>query len=68
MKPTDPGHEALLPTEDAFVPTEVPPGVLFAGVPGKVLRDLAPDEAKRVAANALSYVEYARRYLAGELG
>lgn len=48
--------------------TAVPPGVLFAGVPGKVLRDLTTEETARVAANSLSYVEYARRYLAGELG
>ena len=27
MKPSDPGQEALLPTEDEFVSTEVPPGV-----------------------------------------
>jgi len=46
----------------------VPPGVLFAGVPGKVLRELAPHEAARVAANSASYVEYARRYRLKQLG
>jgi carbonic anhydrase/acetyltransferase-like protein (isoleucine patch superfamily) len=46
----------------------VPPGSLFAGVPGKVLRQLTEGEMKRVAANSLSYVEYARRYRSGELG
>jgi carbonic anhydrase/acetyltransferase-like protein (isoleucine patch superfamily) len=46
----------------------VPPGVLFAGVPGKVLRDLTPEESSRVAANSRSYVEYTRRYRTGELG
>ena len=46
----------------------VPPRVLFAGVPGKVLRDLTPEEAARVAANSMSYVEYTRRYRTGELG
>ena len=46
----------------------VPPRVLFAGVPGKVLRDLTAEESQRVAANSLSYVEYTRRYRAGELG
>ena len=46
----------------------VPPGVLFAGVPGKVLRELSPAEAARVAANSLSYVEYARRYRLKQLG
>ena len=46
----------------------VPPRVLFAGVPGKVLRDLTPEESLRVAANSLSYVDYTRRYRSGELG
>ena len=46
----------------------VPPRVLFAGVPGKILRDLTPEESMRVAANSLSYVEYTRRYLFGDLG
>lgn len=46
----------------------VPPGVLIAGVPGKVLRALTEEEKARVAANSLSYVEYTRRYLSGELG
>ena len=50
------------------VSDKTPPRVLFAGVPGKVLRELRPDEAARVAANSLSYVEYARRYRAGQLG
>ena len=48
--------------------TVVPPRVLFAGVPGRVLRELRPEESVRVAANSLSYVEYARRYRAGQLG
>jgi carbonic anhydrase/acetyltransferase-like protein (isoleucine patch superfamily) len=48
--------------------TIVPPGVLFAGVPGKVLRELTAAEKERVAANSLSYVEYARRYRSGLLG
>lgn len=47
---------------------EVPPGVLFAGVPGKILRDLTAEEISRVAANSRSYVEYTRRYKSGELG
>ena len=53
-----------VPPEEAVVP----PGTLFAGVPGKVLRDLTADESRRVATNALSYIEYARRYRSGELG
>ena len=44
------------------------PGVLFAGVPGKVLRDLTTEDAARVAANSASYVEYAMRYRTGDLG
>jgi len=46
----------------------VPAGVLIAGVPGKVLRELTEEERARVAANSLSYVEYTKRYLSGELG
>ena len=46
----------------------VPPGVLFAGLPGKVLRELTPEESARAAANSLSYVEYTRRYKNGDLG
>ena len=48
--------------------TMVPPGVLIAGVPGRILRELTPEERARVAANSDSYVEYTKRYLAGELG
>lgn len=48
--------------------TEVPPGSLFAGLPGKVLRDLTEEEIGRVAANSQSYVAYSRRYRSGELG
>jgi carbonic anhydrase/acetyltransferase-like protein (isoleucine patch superfamily) len=48
--------------------TFVPPGVLVAGLPGKVLRELTDEEKARVAANSLSYVEYTKRYVRGELG
>ncbi len=40
---------------------EVPPGVLAAGIPARVLRPLTPDEAQRVARNPVSYIELARR-------
>jgi carbonic anhydrase/acetyltransferase-like protein (isoleucine patch superfamily) len=42
--------------------TEVPPGSLVAGVPGKVRRELTPDERAGVRENARHYVERAREY------
>ena len=42
--------------------TAVPPGSLVAGVPGKVRRDLTPDELVSVRDNASGYVERARTY------
>jgi carbonic anhydrase/acetyltransferase-like protein (isoleucine patch superfamily) len=46
----------------------VPEGSLVLGVPARVVRPLRTDEIERIRANALQYVEYARRYRAGELG
>jgi carbonic anhydrase/acetyltransferase-like protein (isoleucine patch superfamily) len=40
----------------------VPPGVLFAGLPGKVLRDLTPAEMERVGSTPEHYMRYARNY------
>ena len=42
--------------------TQVPPGSLVAGVPGKVRRELTPDELEGVRDNARRYVERAREY------
>jgi carbonic anhydrase/acetyltransferase-like protein (isoleucine patch superfamily) len=44
---------------------EIPPGVLAAGVPARILRPLTAEEAARVARNSVSYVEAARRYRDG---
>jgi len=41
---------------------EIPPGVLYAGVPGKIIRDLRPDEIERITQNAQNYVNYVQNY------
>ncbi|NLO18388.1 MAG: gamma carbonic anhydrase family protein [Ignavibacteria bacterium] len=38
---------------------EVPEGVLMAGVPAKIIRDLKPEEIDRIKLNADHYVDYA---------
>ena len=40
----------------------VPEGVLFAGVPGKVVRDLTPDERASIDESALNYLGYVKQY------
>lgn len=40
----------------------VPPGVLVAGVPGKIIRDLSEEEIKRVASTSGNYVKYVSEY------
>lgn len=54
----------------ALVPEgmEIPPGHLALGVPAKVVRELTPEEKKRIAEGVESYVEQARRYLANGVG
>lgn len=44
---------------------EVPPNTLFAGVPGRVIRELSEEDRARVAATAPHYVEYAALYRSG---
>ncbi|HSV56557.1 MAG TPA: gamma carbonic anhydrase family protein [Magnetospirillaceae bacterium] len=44
---------------------EVPPDSLFAGVPGRVVRELSEEERARVAATAPHYVSYAAEYKSG---
>jgi carbonic anhydrase/acetyltransferase-like protein (isoleucine patch superfamily) len=39
--------------------TEIPPHSLVAGVPGKVRRELTPDEVAGIRRNADTYVELA---------
>jgi carbonic anhydrase/acetyltransferase-like protein (isoleucine patch superfamily) len=45
--------------------TEVPPGSLVLGVPGRVVRALRPDEIERVRENARTYRDLARSYREG---
>lgn len=40
----------------------VPPGVLVAGLPGKIIRDLRPDEIERIKTSAEHYLMYVRNY------
>ena len=42
-----------------------PEGVLIVGSPGKVVRELRPEEIARIAQSATHYVENARRYATG---
>lgn len=41
---------------------EVPEGVLLAGVPGKIIRDLKTEEIERITENANNYVKYMATY------
>jgi carbonic anhydrase/acetyltransferase-like protein (isoleucine patch superfamily) len=41
---------------------EIPEGVLVAGVPGRIVRSLAPEERAMIAKSALDYAEYAAAY------
>jgi len=41
---------------------EVPEGVLVAGVPAKIIRDLTDEELKWVSTNADNYVNYTKEY------
>jgi carbonic anhydrase/acetyltransferase-like protein (isoleucine patch superfamily) len=41
---------------------QVPPGVLVAGLPGKIIRDLKPEEIERINTSAEHYLMYVRNY------
>ncbi|MCS7170008.1 MAG: gamma carbonic anhydrase family protein, partial [Candidatus Kapabacteria bacterium] len=41
---------------------EVPPGVLVAGVPARVVRELTDEEKLRIEESARNYVEYSAHY------
>lgn len=58
------GDEALIGA-GAVVPEgmEVPPRSLVLGVPGRVRRELTPDELDRVRNNSRYYLEYKETYL-----
>ena len=52
----------------ALVPEgmQVPPGSMVMGVPGKVRREVTPEEQKRFKVNADHYIELAATYLEGK--
>ncbi|MBI4417681.1 MAG: gamma carbonic anhydrase family protein [Ignavibacteriales bacterium] len=41
---------------------KVPPGILVAGVPARILRPLTPEEQQNIRQSAVNYREYARAY------
>ncbi len=43
----------------------VPAGSLIVGVPGKVVRQLSPEQIEELTASARHYVEYAKNYMSG---
>jgi carbonic anhydrase/acetyltransferase-like protein (isoleucine patch superfamily) len=45
---------------------EIPPGSLVAGVPGKVRRELTPEERDRVRVNAEHYLDLAARHASAQ--
>lgn len=57
------GEEALIGAgavvREGFV---VPPRVLVAGVPGKIIRDLTPEEVARVTDTTPNYMKYVAQY------
>ncbi|MGH8636334.1 MAG: gamma carbonic anhydrase family protein, partial [Burkholderiales bacterium] len=54
------GAGALIPEGKEF-----PDGTLILGSPGKVVRDLKPDEIERIGRTALNYQQRANRYKVG---
>jgi len=46
---------------------EVPPGSLVLGIPGKVVRQVTPEETRRIQENWRLYVEYAKVYRSGRM-
>ncbi|MBI3448077.1 MAG: gamma carbonic anhydrase family protein [Acidobacteria bacterium] len=46
---------------------EIPPGSVVFGVPGKVVRPVTADEAKRIDGNWRAYVAYAEAYRSGRM-
>ncbi|HNZ04496.1 MAG TPA: gamma carbonic anhydrase family protein [Myxococcota bacterium] len=60
---TEIGQECLIGA-GCLVPERqrIPEGSLVVGVPGKIVRQLTPEERKAVRASAAHYVEYAREF------
>ncbi|WP_017731790.1 gamma carbonic anhydrase family protein [Nafulsella turpanensis] len=46
--------------------TEIPDYSLVMGTPGKVVKQLSPEQAEKIKENAARYVELGKRYLKGE--
>lgn len=62
--------EGALVAAGALVPEgmRIPPGHLALGVPAKVIRELTPEEQRRIAEGIDSYVDQRGRYLANGVG
>lgn len=59
------GTESLVGAGALVVPgTVIPARSLVLGSPGKVVRELSPEELERMRSSAANYVGYARRYRA----
>ncbi len=43
--------------------TVIPPGSLVVGVPGRIARDVRPEEKARILRSAQNYIEYAKNYI-----
>lgn len=43
--------------------TVIPPGSLVVGVPGRIARDVRPEEKARILRSAQNYIEYAKNYV-----
>lgn len=41
----------------------IPPGSLVVGVPGRIAREVRPEEKARILTSAQNYIEYARNYV-----
>jgi carbonic anhydrase/acetyltransferase-like protein (isoleucine patch superfamily) len=48
--------------------TQVPPGVLFAGVPSRIVRELTDTDRRRFALTAARYVSRAEQHRAARWG
>ena len=61
------GEECIIAAGAVLSPgTRVPPRSVVMGVPGKVVRPATPDEIARTRTINERYLEWARRYAAGE--
>ena len=60
------GHNSLVAAgavvKEGF---QVPPGVLIAGVPATIRRDLRPEDLKEIDLSAQRYIDYSAKYLSG---